>query len=403
MYGLFSVCGIELEYMIVSKDDLGVLPVSDKLLEAVAGEMTQFFEQGAVGWSNELVLHVIELKTNGPAKDIRGLDTQFAANVKEINTVLDRFGGMLMPAAMHPLMNPDTDMHLWNHGDKEIYETYNRIFNCKGHGWSNLQSTHINLPFATDEEFGRLHAAIRVLLPLIPALAASSPFREGEHTGWLDTRIITYRNNQKKIPSITGQVIPEPCFSWEAYEKGILEPMYRDIAPYDPECILQEEWLNSRGAIARFDRSAIEIRLMDIQECPKADLAAVSLIKETLKKLVSTEWSSYSAQKEADQAMLVDLMDKCAKDARNVDIESPSYTALFGMEGRMTAGELLHRLAEEMPDEAPYKAEAVKLCSIDSLAERIMSRTGSRPSPDKLREVYGELAVCLAENRFFKP
>ncbi|HAL85576.1 MAG TPA: hypothetical protein DCM31_01010, partial [Deferribacteraceae bacterium] len=37
--------------------------------------------------------------------------------------------------------------------------------------------------------------------------------------------------------------------------------MYRDIAPYDPECILQEEWLNSRGAIARFDRKAIEIRL----------------------------------------------------------------------------------------------------------------------------------------------
>ncbi|QAR32507.1 glutamate--cysteine ligase [Geovibrio thiophilus] len=403
MYGLFSVCGIELEYMIVSKDGLGVLPVSDQLLKAAAGEITQCFEHGAVGWSNELVLHVIELKTNGPAKEISGLDTQFAENIAKINAILSGSGGMLMPTAMHPFMNPDTDMHLWNHGDKEIYETYNRIFNCKGHGWSNLQSTHINLPFATDEEFGRLHAAIRVLLPLIPALAASSPFREGEHTGWLDTRIITYRNNQKKIPFITGQVIPEPCFSWEAYEKGILEPMYRDIAPYDPECILQEEWLNSRGAIARFDRRAIEIRLMDIQECPKADMAAVSLITETLKKLISGGWSTYSSQKEADQAFLVDLMNKCAKDARNVDIENPAYLSLLNIEGKVTAAELLLELAERMPENAPYKAEAVKLCSIDSLAERIMSQTGNRPSVGRLREVYGELAECLAENRFFQP
>jgi gamma-glutamyl:cysteine ligase YbdK (ATP-grasp superfamily) len=403
MYDLFSVCGIELEYMIVSKNGLSVLPVCDKILEAAAGEITQSLERGAVGWSNELVLHVIELKTNGPAKDIAGLDSLFADSIREINRILEPMGGMLMPSAMHPFMNPDTDMHLWNHGDREIYETYNRIFNCKGHGWSNLQSTHINLPFSSDGEFGRLHAAIRVLLPLIPALAASSPFREGSHTGWLDTRIDTYKNNQKKIPSITGQVIPEQCFSWEAYEKGILEPMYRDIAPYDPECILQEEWLNSRGAIARFDRKAIEIRLMDIQECPRADLGAVSLITETLKTLVKEDWSSYEAQKDMDQSYLVDLLRKCAKDARNVDIEHEGYLSLFGIEEKTTAAELLQKLAERMPETSNYKQEALKLCSIDSLAERIMSRTGSRPSPDALKEVYGELAVCLAENRFFEP
>ena len=36
----------------------------------------------------------------------------------------------------------------------------------------------LNLPFSSDEEFGRLHAAIRLLLPLLPALAASSPLVE---------------------------------------------------------------------------------------------------------------------------------------------------------------------------------------------------------------------------------
>ena len=43
-----------------------------------------------------------------------------------------------------------------------IYDTFDRIFSCKGHGWANLQSMQINLPFRGDEEFARLHAAIRV-------------------------------------------------------------------------------------------------------------------------------------------------------------------------------------------------------------------------------------------------
>jgi hypothetical protein len=32
-----------------------------------------------------------------------------------------------------------------------------------------------------------------------------------------------------------------------------------------------------------------------------------------------------------------------------------------------------------------------------------MYKTGSKPSADKLREVYAELAVCLAENKFYEP
>ena len=49
--------------------------------------------------------------------------------------------------------------------------------------------------------------------------------------------------------------------------------MYDDIAPLDPDAVLQHEWLNARGAIARFDRNTIELRVLDVQECPRADLA----------------------------------------------------------------------------------------------------------------------------------
>ena len=67
-----------------------------------------------------------------------------------------------------------------------MYEAYDRIFDCRGHGWANLQAVHLNLPFSGDEEFGRLHAAIRLVLPIMPAdrimasgLATSLPARAG--------------------------------------------------------------------------------------------------------------------------------------------------------------------------------------------------------------------------------
>src|SRR5690606_17301416 len=140
-------------------------------------------------------------------------------------------------------------------------------------GWANLQSVHLNLPFDGDEEFGRLHAAIRLVLPILPALAASSPLKDGHYTGLKDTRLDVYQSNQRKVPSIAGRVVPEQVFTQKDYEEQILQRNYQDIAPYDPEGILQDEWLNSRGAIARFQRNAIEIRVLDIQECPAADLA----------------------------------------------------------------------------------------------------------------------------------
>ncbi|MFT6367126.1 MAG: gamma-glutamyl:cysteine ligase YbdK (ATP-grasp superfamily), partial [Bacteroidia bacterium] len=231
---LFAAYGIEIEYMIVNRHSLNVMPVADRLMQKVAGQIVNEVEQGKIAWSNELVMHVIELKTNGPTAELETLPALFLENIRHINTLLDDMDACLMPTAMHPWMNPYREKVLWPHDSREIYDTYDRIFNCEGHGWCNLQSMHINLPFANDSEFARLHAAIRILLPILPALAASSPIVEGRVTSILDTRLETYRVNSIKIPSITGQVIPEPIISGQQYQQQILAPMYRDIAPFDP-------------------------------------------------------------------------------------------------------------------------------------------------------------------------
>src|SRR5690606_27936540 len=135
--------------------------------------------------------------------------------------------------------------------------------------------------------FIKLHNAIRLILPITPALFASTPIYEEQKSGYASTRLMVYSNNQKKFPLITGDVIPEYIKGFEDYYQTILEPMYKAISPYDPEKILQEEWLNSRGAIARFDRNAIEIRVVDAQECALADLSCVSAIAAIVQHIVT--------------------------------------------------------------------------------------------------------------------
>jgi glutamate---cysteine ligase / carboxylate-amine ligase len=403
---LFEGYGIELEYMIVDKENLSVFPATDKVIYSITNEYVGDAEVGEMEWSNELALHVIELKTKGPVKSIDHLSDAFYQNVIQINEILEKMGGRLMPTAMHPWMDPMCECQLWPHDNSPIYDTYNRIFDCRGHGWANLQSMHINLPFADDEEFGRLHAAIRIILPLLPALAASSPIAEGKKSAYLDLRLEVYRNNQSKVPSIAGKVIPEPVFSKEEYDTKIFQPLYKDISPYDPDGILQDEWLNSRGAIARFDRNTIEIRLVDVQECPKADIAIAAFIIEILKAMISEKWISYDEQKKYSEDELANILLSVIKTAEKTHIGSGSFLKAFGLDAdkKYTAGAILKHLYKNvMTDKTNEQWQEALEVILDegTLSTRIIRAANGDYSPQNLRKIYASLCDCLAENKMF--
>ncbi len=404
--GIFEGYGIELEYMIVKQDSLAVMPVTDKVIEQVTGEITGDAELDDMGWSNELVLHVIEVKTNGPSKELLHLPERFHAQVKHINEILQNMGGKLMPTAMHPWMNPYEEMKLWPHDNSPIYDAYNRIFDCRGHGWANLQSMHINLPFKDDEEFGKLHAAVRLILPILPSIAASSPIVEGKKADCHDQRLEVYRHNQAKVPSIAGKVIPEAVFSKEEYYNHIFIPLYKDIEPYDPDGILQDEWLNSRGAIARFDRNTIEIRLIDLQECPKADLAIAALVVEVLKALVSEKWSPLDDQKNQKEEDLAYILLDCIRVGEKASIHDASYLQLFGLSGNeLTAKDLWAYLVKELMviENAQWKETLEFIIDSGTLSTRIMAALKTDFAPQSLHNVYNRLCECLAENKMFTP
>lgn len=410
--GLYEAYGIEIELMIVDKETLNVRPDADKLLTAAAGELVSDFEDGPITWSNELVSHVIEFKTTGPSKTLSDLEQKFYESQCHAAHLLNKIGSQLMPTGMHPWMNPLTETKLWPHDNNEIYSLYNSIFDCRGHGWSNLQSVHINLPFKNESEFKRLHAAIRLVLPLIPALGASSPFFDGKLSANRDSRLAFYETNQQRIPIIAGDVIPPAISGFQHYRKQITEPIQLAVAPFDKNRILAGDWLNSRGAIARIDRGSIEIRLLDTQECPRADLAVVQFIIALVKSF--TEDDQLLARADAIATLDLQAVYKtCVSDADTAVIQNTEFLKLFNDRKNQreldsaTASDLLKSLfetrIESQPHAVQFLEESNDLISRPTLATRITMSAGEEPSRARICEVYSKLCDCLNKNKIFAP
>ncbi|RMH12505.1 MAG: glutamate--cysteine ligase [Planctomycetota bacterium] len=405
---LFEGFGLEIEYMIVDRESLDVRPVADELFRrAAGGQSPSSFvppdSDGLMGWTNELALHVLEFKTNRPTPTLEGMAQRFQEQVQAAEQLLEPLQCRLLPTGMHPWMNPDAETRLWPHECNEIYATYDRIFGCRGHGWGNLQSTHINLPFGDDEQFGRLHAAVRLVLPMLPALAASSPVVDGKWSPIADYRLEVYRTNSRRVPLMAGAVIPEPVFTRAEYERDILGRLYEALAPLDPEGILRHEWANARGCIARFDRGSIEIRVLDTQECPLADMAITALIVRLIEAMVQERWLTFEQQKAVHNEPLQRVFYDTTRYAERARISERALLASVGISRSLTwAGDVwMHLLDELVPDHPVWSPVLRQMLAAGTLSTRISRLIRRYPSRADLHAIYSELADCLRTGSLF--
>jgi hypothetical protein len=179
--------------------------------------------------------------------------------------------------------------------------------------------------------------------------------------------------------------------------------LYEQIAPLDPEGTLQFEWLNARGAIARFDRGSIEIRVVDIQECPIADCAIVALIAGVVRALSEERWSSTSAQREVEVEPLHDVLLSCIRDAERATVEHTPLLRALGVDApSISAGEMWRELASRVIEKGSmWERPLGTIFERGSLARRIVAKTGDLPDRARLIEVYRELCACVQEGRMF--
>jgi hypothetical protein len=250
-----------------------------------------------------------------------------------------------------------------------------------------------------------LHAAIRLVLPLIPALAAASPFQDGRVGPALDGRLVAYRGNARRIPSVAGSVVPEAVLSRAGYERDILGRIYADLEPHDPGGVLRHEWANARGAIARFDRGTIEIRLIDAQECPAADLAVAAAVVSAVRSLAVGRLADRDITADPSTGSLARLLDAAIVEGERAVVEEPGLLwALGGLEPGVRLGALWARLLDADPPEDATGEHTRALETIlreGPLARRLLAATGAEPERSALRRAAERLAGCLDANESF--
>ena len=412
---LFECFGIEIETMIVDAKSYEVRPLADVLLRGIngGGEWVEDFDDGTIGWSNELVNHVIEFKTNGPVASLAGVADAFRASAARANEWLAAHGARLLPGGMHPWMDPTKETQLWPHDTAPVYRAYDAMYDCHRHGWANLQSVHLNLPFDGEAEFGRLMAAVRLVLPLIPALAASSPWMEGRATSMLDNRLEVYRTNAARTPAMTGDVIPEPIYSIETYHTEVFGRIDAALRAMGADPVLfGAEWTNARGAIARFDRMAIEVRLIDAQECALADLAVAATVAELIRGFVDERYLPLKKAQAVPTQGLVELLKRTIQAGPKASLKGLDYGRCFGMGTEVeTVGDLLGQIVPALFVTAPSFVEAPELIAPmqvilghGPLATRLLAALPAGEQAvdrEALREICRRLADCTANGEMF--
>ena len=391
--------------MIVDRDQLNVSPTSEEILFHYGKGPASEVEFDHATWSNELVRHVLEFKINQPATQLERCVDVFQEQVSRANAWLSERGRLLLPSGMHPWMEPMHETHLWPFEGSDIYQAFDRVFGCQGHGWSNLQSVHLNLPYASEEDFVRLHAAIRLLLPLIPALSASTPFKEGKHLGFVDQRLESYRTNARRFDCVSGQVVPEPFDSYQSYRDGVFKPIEANLQPLDPDGIFEAEWVNARGAIARLSRGSIEIRVIDTQECPLADLAILQLVVKGLKSLLERHHAHPSAMLAYPQDRLVQLFQQSIRNAERTPLSDADYLGLLGLDSdeTVTGNDFWRRVYRDKISASSMFFEPLGvILEHGPLSRRILETVGTKPSMDELRLVYRQVGHCLENGELFR-
>lgn len=406
-YRLFEVTGIEVEYAIV---DRALRPrcLVEQALRRLAGRPTSEVRSGEVGFSNELAAHVLEIKTWDPVRSLADAEASLYMGLRRLIRLLrDEFGACLLPTGMHPFMRP-TETTPWRRAGRRIYQAYAQLFPVYQHGWMNLQCSHINLPFGAEAETVALHNAIACLLPYLPALSASSPIYEGRLGPYVDNRLAFYRRNQASLPQITGRVIPEFMTSYRQYRREILGGIYQALNELPGGEILRHEWVNSRGAILRFDRRAIEIRTLDTQECIKMDIAMIVFIRGVLKRMVHQLLEGTLGL--PDQAMLVQDFTNVIRRGTRAPIHAMHLRPPSDRRGHTTTpASVLLRLLE-MAQQETRASERGYLRLVEArirrgnLSERIARaltrgrKKGHAQRTSTIRRVYTELIDCLERN-----
>jgi len=390
-----EVLGPEHEFSIVD-EKLHPLPIVDTVIKELNGCTVNYVRLKNFTFGKELQSHVAEFKANMPFYSPKTFEENMQKAVLEITDFVERkHDAQLLGTGMHPFLRLE-EAKVWSHRDRKIYEALSRIFNFCQHGWLNIQAFQLNLSYGNEKEAIKLHNALANLLPYVPAVSASSPVYESKISEYADSRLHFYRINQKEIPSVTGNIIPEYVNSFREYRQITINNYTEELEKLNaPGCLLNKEWLNSRGAVFRFDRKAIEIRIMDEQECIKADVALSCFIRAGLRGMLSQR------EPYLPRDLLIQDLNSVIKDGLEAKVHHP-----MGPTARDVCGYYLKIALENASVEEktflPIVSKRIEKGNLSNLIRRdVLKKAQNMDLGEAILSIYLKLTKNLKENEVY--
>ena len=386
--------GPEHEFSIVD-EDLRPQPIVDKIIKQLAGRIKNDVTLSNIIFGKELQAHVAEFKGDAPFASPSAFEETMYHGVIEVLQILDRFGVKFLGLGMHPTLSL-SEAKVWSHRDRGIHAALDKVFGLGQHGWLNIQSFQLNLSYFNETEAVRAYNILTTIVPYLPAISASSPIYDSKFGEYADNRLYFYKTNQKQVPSITGEIVPEYIDSFKTYCDLTIRKYSKDLVEINASpCLVNKSWINSRGAVIRFERKAIEIRVMDEQECIKSDVALSCFIRALLRGLMKQ-------REKLLHHLLVEDLNSVIKDGLDAKVRNPVAS---------TARDVcrhLCKIAEEnsTSEEKSYLGVIKKRIENGNLsqivAEHVRRRLKKTNMTEAIRDVYSRLIKSLGKNEIYE-
>jgi carboxylate-amine ligase len=215
--------GVELELQLLDPENLMFKDAAPGILSEIGPSYKERIKE-------EFIQSMIELNTR-PCLTVADVDEDLRENLAYLQGILDRLETVFYSASLHPLEKGTGE----NLTQKPRYV---RIMDdLKMVGWRFItQGIHVHIGVDSARRAVKINNTIRMYLPLLLALATSSPYYCGEDTG-----LLSYRTKLFEALPLAG--MPDSLEDWEEFTRmaslllsgGIIESvkdLWWDVRPH---------------------------------------------------------------------------------------------------------------------------------------------------------------------------
>lgn len=391
---------LELEYALVDKSSLHPLALVDEVMTLHSGERNRRLQRSDATWRNPGPAHSLRVGARSRLDELASAKTLLSAELEILGALAGQVGGRLVATGMHPWMRA-AEGKIWPHGDHRRDQALAWLFGAARHGFCNQQCLGLSLPFENEIQFERLFAALRFAMPLMPALAASSPFVEGIRGPALSCRLAARRDYFASNPALACSLVPDALPNREAYQNEVLRPLERVLRASPETASLQPLDVCGHGLLADFDDGLIHIRMLDMQECLQADLSVCAVVAGIAQLILREGAMPHHTLRDWPSARLAELVESTLVAGTQAVVRDAEFLRAFDFPegGTCRVSELVQYLLEDaLADDAEVASHMPTLrhiASRGSLAERCVRKLGERSTDEDLFNLYRQLADCL--------